>query len=398
MFNLPQDTILGELKLVNTFQFFDIPRIFSCRNKSGTQYLALSTFDDYDIFEWLYLPISNDRISSIASKKITLREAFELPEDGYLFHVESSFEGKAKVEYKLPEQISDEDLPKVGAYLQTDSLYTVGFGAIDATEAATSSRRETFNIHLYPTDSQLPEFEIKGFGTMLTSFQDLVDSLGQYCEGEPTLKGAIAANILSSTKFKATQIFDGSFGVQLKSDSSSDLFDKLLASDAIMELMNLLETGDNEDFISNKLHELQGRVASKYKAFLKSLTKLDTPLKVDWGSPNIERGKSLKINKDTILNAYKAVSKIDIDMSEDVVFKAELLGLDVKTKRYRVRHLSENEDYSGKISEESINEVEHSEINGIYEVTLKKVIETNSSSGAEYTKWLLCGLKHTTTR
>ncbi len=233
---------------------------------------------------------------------------------------------------------------------------------------------------------------------MLTSFQDLVDSLGQYCEGEPTLKGAIAANILSSTKFKATQIFDGSFGVQLKSDSSSDLFDKLLASDAIMELMNLLETGDNEDFISNKLHELQGRVASKYKAFLKSLTKLDTPLKVDWGSPNIERGKSLEINKDTILNAYKAVSKIDIDMSEDVVFKAELLGLDVKTKRYRVRHLSENEDYSGKISEESINEVEHSEINGIYEVTLKKVIETNSSSGAEYTKWLLCGLKHTTTR
>ncbi|MBE9396777.1 hypothetical protein IOQ59_05810 [Pontibacterium sp. N1Y112] len=396
MLNLPINTVLGDLRLVNTFQFFDIPRIFSCRNKSGAQYLVLSTFDDYDSFEWLYLPISNDRLSSVVSKKITLREAFELPEDGYLFHVESNFEGEAKVDYKFSEQINVEDLPKPGAYLQTDSPYIVGFGAIDATEAAISSRRETFNIHLYPTDSQLPEFEIKGFGTILTSLQSLVDSLGQYCEGEPTLKGAIAVDILSETKFKATQIFDGSFGVQLKSDSSSDLFNRSLASDAIMELINLLEAGDNEDVISNKLHEFQGRVASKYKVFLKSLAKLDTPLKVDWGSPNLERGKSLELKKDTILNAYKAVSKINIDMSEAVIFKAELLGLDVKTKRYRVRNLSDNEDYFGKISEESICEVEHSEINGIYEVTLKKVIETNSSSGAEYTKWLLCGLKQLT--
>ena len=59
------------------------------------------------------------------------------------------------------------------------------------------------------------------------------------------------------------------------------------------------------------------------------------------------------------------VSKIDIDMSESVIFRAELLGLDVKTKKYQVRHLADNEDYTGKISEESVSQVSHSEINGI---------------------------------
>ncbi|MGI9281649.1 MAG: DUF6575 domain-containing protein [Endozoicomonas sp.] len=398
MLNLPMNTLLGELKIVNTFQYFDIPRIFSCKNKTGTQYLVLSTFDDYDSFEWIYLPISNDRLASVISQKITLREAFQLPEDGYIFFVKSNFYGEAEVEYKFPEQIDNADLPKDGVFLKCDEPVSIESDCINAVEAAVSSRREIFNMHLYQIDSKLPEYEAKGFGSILISFQDLVDSLGQYCNGEPTLKGPISAEILTATKFKATKIFNGSFGIQLRSDSSSDLFSNSLASDAINELINLLETGDNEDFISNKLHELQGRVASKYKSFLKTLAKLDTPLKVNWGSPNLERGKDLKLDKNTIVNAYKAVSKIDIDMSEATVFKAELLGLDVKTKRYRVRNIAENEDYSGKISEESVNKVEHSEINGIYEVTLKKVIETNSSSGAEYTKWILTDLQQLTNK
>ena len=138
---------------------------------------------------------------------------------------------------------------------------------------------------------------------------------------------------------------------------------------------------------------LQGRVASKYRSFLRELTRLNTPVKFDWGSPNIERGYELYFTKEILKNVYSIVSKIEVNMSDEITFQAELLGLDTKTKKYRVRHLDENEDYFGKISEESLNQVARSEINGIYEVTLKKIIETNSSSGVEYIKWLLVGLR-----
>ncbi len=165
-----------------------------------------------------------------------------------------------------------------------------------------------------------------------------------------------------------------------------------MASDVLLELTNLLDSKDNDDNISNKLHELQGRVSSKYRRFLKDIVKLNSPMKIDWGSPNESRGNSINLTKDEIKTAFELVSKIDIDMSESVEFRAELLGLDVATKKFRVKHLVDSEVYTGKISDESLEKVSHSEIKGIYNVTLKKVIETNSSSGSEYTKWLLIEL------
>ncbi len=392
MISLPANTLLGELAMLETFNFFDIPRLFSCQNRAGATYLCLSTFDDGENFEWLYLPISQDRYSSLLDNQIDLLSCFIQPEDGYLFKVKSNFEGDATVQHLLPEQIAGEDLPEPGVLLDTDLESRPGPGTIDAKEAAIRSKRETYNIHLYPWDTQLAELDIDHLGSVLTSFQDLVYAIGQSCDGEPTLKGAIPAHIIEATKLRATQMFDGSFGLQIKSKSKVDLFDKSLASDALLELTNLLQVLDDEDALSNKLHHLEGRVASKYRTFVKQLKRVGSPLKIDWGSPNPERGRSLRIERNVIDSIYRIVSKIDIDMSESVRFHAELLGLDVATKRYRVRHLDDNEVYSGKISEEAFNQVEHSEINAIYVVTLKQIIETNSLSGSENIKWLLLGL------
>jgi hypothetical protein len=392
VFNLPKNTILGNLQLENTYQFFDVPRLFSCVNRSGCKFLVLSTNDDYDVFEWLYLPISSGRFSSLISKEMTLKKAFITPEDGYLYFVKSDFSGEAEVGHIFPEQIDKEDLPEDQVFLESLEKTSLGLGVVDAKLAAISTQRETCNFHFYPWDTQLPEIDARHLGDILTSFQELANALGQYCEDEVTLKGAIPAGILEASKFRATQIFEGSFGIQLKSKTCSDLFNKSLASDVLLELTNLLESRDNDDNISNKLHELQGRVASKYRRFLKDIVKLESPMKIDWGSPSEDRGGSIKLSKDEIKTAFELVSKIDIDMSESVTFQAELLGLDVATKRYRVKHLTEEEVFAGKIADDSLEKVSHSEINGIYSVTLKKVIETNSSSGAEYTKWLLVEL------
>lgn len=393
MLNLPKNTILGNLRIETVFQFYDIPRLFSCTNNSGVKFIALSVFDDYEIFKWLYLPVSADRFSSIVNKGIFLRDAFLSPEDGFLYEVESNFSGESTVRHVFPEQVPSDDLPEENIHLESKESVHVGLGVIDAELAAESSRRETFNLHFYPWDTKLPEIDVTDLGGILTSFQELANAIGQYCKGDVTLKGAIPADILEATKFRATQIFEGSFGLQLKSKSMSDLFHSSLASDVLLELTNLIESRDNEDCISNKLHELKGRVASKYRSFLRAVSKLDSPMKLHWGSPNSERGRVLSLSKQEIKKAFDLVSKIDIDMSDSVTFRAELLGLDVMTKRYRVRHLSDNEDYSGKILEGSLEVVRHSEINGIYNVTLKKIIETNFSSGAEYTKWALVALE-----
>jgi len=392
MLDLPQGTHLGKLSIEEVFHFYDVPRIFTCTNNSGARFLVLSTFDDYDEYTWLYLPISVDRINTLLAKHIDLKAAFVSPEDGFLYFVETSRSQPAKVTYIFPEQISEIDLPNSDAYLETQQKPRFGLGAVDPDLAAESTKREVFNMHFYPWDTTLPELDAKSLGLVLTTFQELANSLGQYCKGDVTLKGAIPADILEQTKFKATQIFDGSFGIQLKSKSISDLFGGSLISDVLVELTNLVGSRDSEDNISNKLHQLKGRVASKYRAFLREVSKLDSPMKLHWGSPSGERGSTLTLSRQEIRSAFEIVSKIDTDMSESVVFKAELLGLDVQAKIYRVKHISDSEVYSGKVSPDSLSGVQNSKINGIYTVTLKKVVETNFSSGSEYTKWVLVSL------
>lgn len=392
MLDLPKRTPLGNLSIEKVFHFYDIPRIFTCINSSGARFLVLSTFDDYESYTWLYLPISVDRINSLLARYMSLRDAFVSPEDGFLYSVETSSSQLPKVTYIFPEQISEEDLPSSNAYLETQEKPKFGLGAVDPDLAAKSTKREVYNLHFYPWDTDLPELDAKSLGLVLTTFQDLANSLGQYCRGDVTLKGSIPADVLEQTKFKATQIFEGSFGIQLKSKSLSDLLGDSLVSDVLMELTHLFESRDNEDNISNKLHQLKGRVASKYCAFLREVSRLDSSMKLHWGSPNNVRGSTLMLSRSEIRSAFDIVSKIDTDMSESVVFKAELLGLDVQTKIYRVKHISDNEVYSGKISPGSLGGVQNSKINGIYIVTLKKIIETNFSSGSEYTKWILVSL------
>ena len=394
IFSLPLNTQLGHLEIVDVYQYYDFPRIFLCKNRTNVQFLVLSTYDDFDEFEWLYLPVSNDRIISILSQRITLRHAFSSPEDEFLYTVSSNFDGKSTVYSVLAEEVPDEDLPKDNVYLECDGLeVSMGFGAVDAQEAARASRRETYNLHLYPADSRTPELELKGFGVLLTTFQSLADALGQYCKGKPTASGAIPSEVLSETRFKATQIFDGSFGIQFKSDITSDLFNGSLASDVLQELTGLLSVSSDDVEVTKKLHQLEARVASKYKSFLKSLMYLDSPLKVEWGSPCEGRGGALRLDKKSISSALELVSKIEKDMSEPIKFKAELLGLDIKTKAFRVIDLANGESYSGKVSDEYVAEISLKKIKGVYHVALKRIVETNLSSGFEHEKWILTSLE-----
>jgi hypothetical protein len=387
MFNLPEKTILGCLHIETVFQFYDVPRLFTCSNNSGNKFLVLSVFDDYEIFKWIYLPLSIDRLSSLIGGMITLKQAFLDPEDHYLFLVESDFEGKSKITHVSAEQLDEDDLPADHVYLEMNQEKNIECGVIDAELSARGSKRETLNLHFRPWGIQLPEIEVKHLGSILTSFQKLVNTLGQHLNPKSNRN-----DTCEETKFRVTQTFAGSFGIQLRSKSTSDLLNSSLASNVLLELINLLETRDNESDISDKLHELEGKVASKYGIFLEEVSKLDSPMELHWGSPIQERGRNLSLTKQEIKNAFQIVSKIDVDARDFVTFNAELLGLDVKTKQYRVKRIDDSGIYTGKILDESLNIVQHSEINGIYEVTLKKVIETNSSSGSESTKWQLTDL------
>lgn len=392
MTELPQGTILGTLQLVRVLEYYDFPRLFTCRSNTGQVYIGLSTFDDQSECHWLYVPVSSLRLSTVTSGKMPLRSAFLAPEGGYLLAVKTCAEMQAQVTHLLPEQIVEDDLPSptyaVLAETEADDEQTVQ----SPTEVAESTRRETFDYHIYPGEPKTHEIPARKLGEILTTTQELLDALGQAATGKASVRGPISAELLQQTKVNVTHVFRGSFGVQFRSIHYSDFFDSSTVSEAIAEFTYLLLAADSEDLLSNKLHFLKGRVASKYRRLLKELTDLNSGLLLDWGAVNKAKGGQFSLSKEQIKRAYAIVDRIDIEMADEVTVSGKLVGFNSRTKRYEIRSTEDAKTYAGRVADDARIEVTNPSIGEFYKVKLRMLVETQSTSGDELIRWVLVGL------
>ena len=79
--------ILGRLRIVEVFDFYDEPTLYSCQDSIGHLYLAICA--DMDAVEgiWYYAPISQTRLSQVRSGAIDLHDAFAEAEQGWFWEV-----------------------------------------------------------------------------------------------------------------------------------------------------------------------------------------------------------------------------------------------------------------------------------------------------------------------
>ncbi len=112
---LPERTILGQLEIIEVYDFYDKPVLFSCKNKSGLIFIVICV-DSSDVAEiWLYAPMSSSRFKNVAQGKVELRDIFNNAEDGFVYHVEIPYEdGINVVKTFNRNEIPDEYLPELG--------------------------------------------------------------------------------------------------------------------------------------------------------------------------------------------------------------------------------------------------------------------------------------------
>src|SRR5690625_4482267 len=102
----PYTSLLGHLEVEEVFEFYDIPRLFSARNRSGQYFLALSVEEDADEHKFLYVPVSAQRLSYIRTGGLDLRQAFNQPEDGTVVLVKIPARGDATATTKFADRKS----------------------------------------------------------------------------------------------------------------------------------------------------------------------------------------------------------------------------------------------------------------------------------------------------
>ena len=84
---LPQNTHLGKLEILEVYDYYDLPCLFSCKNVSEHIFLAILSELTKELAIWLYVPISSRRFENIRSGIIDLHDAFVKSEDGFVYKV-----------------------------------------------------------------------------------------------------------------------------------------------------------------------------------------------------------------------------------------------------------------------------------------------------------------------
>jgi hypothetical protein len=283
-------------------------------------------------------------------------------------------------------------LPLQGYLVALDFPEELSHAALPPREVARATRRETFDYHIYPEEPRAHEIPARKLGGILSTTQELIDALGQATDSQPTVRGPIATELLRVTKVNVTHVFRGSFGVQFSAAEAGDLLDQSTVARAISELSNLLQAGDSEDRLSNKLHTLKGRVASKYRGLLKSLNDINSGLLLDWGSVIENQGGQFSLTREQVKRAYLIVDRIDTEMSDELTVNGKLIGFNSRTQRYEILSNDDDKTYAGRVSNEASLEIANPSIGEFYVAKLRKLVETQSTSGDELIRWVLVGL------
>ena len=131
---LPRNTVLGNLTVLEIYEFYNMPILFACQNRTGHFYLAVWIDETETENIWLYVPLSFQRLMNLRHGDLDLHDAFVQPEDGFVFKatVPTHDPGQAHVQPISADQMDKSWAPLPGDCLDLpDSLPRIVWENVD---------------------------------------------------------------------------------------------------------------------------------------------------------------------------------------------------------------------------------------------------------------------------
>jgi hypothetical protein len=139
---LPTLTEIGQLEIIEVYEFIDKPVLFACRNGSDQIFIAVLTDENDSLTTWLYVSLSRRRFELMRSGGLDLHDAFALSEDGFVRAVNvDKINNESIIELIQTSQLSDDDLPLAGEFLK---IPTATVPPLDAIERRDGVDKMTF--------------------------------------------------------------------------------------------------------------------------------------------------------------------------------------------------------------------------------------------------------------
>jgi hypothetical protein len=390
---LAKSTILGTLEVLEVYIQYNGARLLACKNQASKIFLALwvDEEDHYDL--WLYMLVSLDRLQAIRTGEISLHEAFSEAETHSLYELTYFCESSEWSATEIALEDLDRDcLPLEGTYLECDPETLPKVDSQKIIKNAISRSREFINLVLYPVSERHPnEFPALGLGRILAAFQSLINELSTF---KNIASGINSKEIIKKSELNTLVFTQSSFQIELASTFfEADLFGNSIAGDATEQIFDLITIGSNINDLQNSILKGNKKIAKRYKEFLESLYTTGTGIKIEWGSPTINRGGSIEADLPSINRTLEVMNRIESLEIKQIDVLGDLFKVDRIGWKFGISDLSTNQAYKGDILEEAKSDARTATISRIYRALVREVPEINPTTHDVKTKYELLALK-----
>ena len=351
-------TPIGELNIIDVLFYYDGPRIFIGQNEAS-KFLGflVDEIDEWD--QWLFAPVSKERVSQIKKGIISIREALLNVEDGWVFEIKLPVIEKASatVELRRPQDIPLQYLPQEESYIkvgeENDTVQTANElpnKRASTLEEAVESSRDVLDISISGFEDE-HELSCERAGNTLRSYQMLaysLDSRWKQNQKRPP------HDVIHDNAANLTALFAASFGIRIKSRQHSGLFKDTDATAAIRRLSKLVSSSQDKDNLRAHLKTLTPRAAAWYQRFLENFREDTAQLKLEWASPNRDHDSTI-LTRTQLLTAYD-ILKETTETTVKLELEGTLIAINLKRNTFYIVCDDDNY-YSGALSHEIVNQV-----------------------------------------
>ena len=384
--NIPE---LGKLEIVEVYEYYDQPVLYSCKNASGHFYLVVAAAEDAQFLTWLCVAVSLERLNLIRSGKIDLHDAFADSENPYAILVRVPYEEETSVQtdFIQSNQISENMLPMSGERLdlEVNPLPVLS----DAEEIAKSRNQEILNLTLNSSESPKTEAPIASLSKIFGRLQNVINAIGMiYLKSD-----RITKDVKRKMQMSLSDVGAGSFIIQVTSTEITQLdpHGYSYCGRVIEAFLKLLKAGDNYEHLKEFLTP-KSKVAKNYIDFLKSLNGSVIDTKFEWVSPNPNQGGTAYLSASKMRETIEVLEKSYEENLSTFIIDGTLIGAVLRSKTFEIK--AEKKTYKGHITSKAFETVRNATLNRQYTAEIQEVTERSEATD-ELTKpkYLLLSLR-----
>lgn len=344
---LPVNTFLGDLEILEVFEFYNFPMLFICGNSNKDIFLVECLEDEAEYTKWLYSHISNETALKLRRGFIDFRTSFLSPVNNFLYTIQINKSGLVKINFLQKNDLVDEILPIKGEKIDVPCNKKIIPYFNDSSIISHERDKGVFNL-VFDVGDDTHSVSAGALGAAITGVQLLFDNLG--CEKSELFgnRKTIPAIIKNQVELEVSDVIRSSFGIQFITKRTSDGPPITLVDEVTNELLAIFSSQTDSAALIDRLLGFNKGTLKSLKKLLDSALKMNGGLYFDYFSPKSKKKIHSFINYNDIKNTVNLVDSVDVS-EYDIEIVGKLSGALSKSNIFEIIDEDGNL-YKGKMS------------------------------------------------